>query len=39
MGNLPLITSMIRFWNEKDEDHMLNKRDEKVWCSWDENDN
>jgi len=35
-GNLPQMTSMIRFWNEGYGEHMLN---EEVWCSWDENGN
>jgi len=31
--------SMIRFWNEEYENHMLNEGYEKVWCSWDQNGN
>lgn len=31
-GNRPLITTMIWFWSECDGDHMLNTRDEEVWC-------
>jgi len=30
--------STIRFWKERDGDHMLNKADEDDWYSWDEND-
>jgi len=29
-GNLPLITTMIQFWNERDENHMLNEGYEEV---------
>jgi len=25
---------MIRFWKEDDGDHMLNKENEEIWCSW-----
>jgi len=32
-GNLPLMISMIRFWNKEYGDRMLNKEDEEVWCS------
>jgi len=38
-GNLPLMTNTIRFWNERDVNHILNERDKKVWSLWDENDN
>jgi hypothetical protein len=38
-GNLPLTTNMIRFWNKRDGDHMLNEENEEVWCSWEENYN
>jgi len=33
------MTNMIQFWNEGDENHMLNEGEEEVWCSWDENGN
>jgi len=38
-GNLPQVTNKIQFWNEVNEDHMLNEGDEEVWCFWDENGN
>jgi len=34
-----LMINRIRFWNERDGYHMLNEREEEVWCSWNKNDN
>ena len=29
-GNLPPMINMFQFWNEGDEDHMLNEEDEET---------
>jgi len=28
------MTIMIQFLNKEDIDHMLNEKDEEVWCYW-----
>jgi len=31
-SNLTLMTKMARSWNKEYENHVLNERNEKVWC-------
>jgi len=35
-GNLPIMTSRIRLWSERDGDYILNESDEEIWSFRDE---